>query len=1106
MREKVAPSEIGRLVRELSDERATAVNSYLGRLGGVDGEFAALRARLREDLADASVSPFRRNSLQLLQARLDDACNRLAAYRQYGGWFLERQRKLLDSCRHEELLDMDVPSSRLPEDWFYDGKVGLIEVPEIGSRNRYGQILQLLEEKQGEHYSDAVQRALLLQHPDQGAIPVQLLGGKNLRYFKACVLRGALYVEHIQQRLPCVGIVMRFAGSNARGEGYEVRCFPGFCAVDGQLALTGGVRAFLPLSESAFPGRRYRPGERLEVLLHHHDLLLKGGVTLTQQPESLDLGSSSAAMIFVAADAAQHDLAPLLLETERSSWQLRGCQEVGSELAVSLQLGLWRVDATVAVDECFLRVQALSAVGIESVALDTLPFALRIIDDRFSGSVHADALRFAEFRQFCRQQALFGGDSEARRAAGAFFERWNRINEYLRDRKGYETFTLEPVAEPEDRVWDCVCGAGLLRRLKKEDEEFGKRQRSMPRLYIEELHNGAAGERWLRIGELKGVPEKLASGVVRLPHGGIQRSVPGRGLRPAVPARLRLRIPDGRELANLDRQRLALQAFMSGRLLNPALQQILLMPGRYEPVSDPTWSQRVQAGLSWHNPEWQAPQAAVSAKRIVEEALIESNLYLVQGPPGTGKTTCIVEMLYQIYAANPETRVLVVSQQNTAVDNALTRFLQRHPAQAANILRIGNDAEKVQAELQPRMADAVLGEYFIDRQQAYSRAAALGESAKAAWIQAWMERIYQRREGRSPYDEELAQLLVDGHPLVGATCVGLASRRHGVDRMDFDLCIIDEGGRSTVPEMLIPLLRCRKAIIIGDHFQLPPSVASELMEADSREILPFLEDAFLKTSFFERLYEDLTDGCRGRLTEQFRMVEPIGDLVADLFYTTAGKRGLFNGKRHDRRGFLDPDHPLRWHDVPHGREELENGKGPSRFNTAEAQAVRDFITVAADALRMQADEESRRKTVAVITPYGAQKRLIRQLLKEGSDVSDVLDIEVDTVDSFQGSEADIVLYSTVRTKGSIHFLLDWRRLNVACSRARENLVFFGCSEFLLRRETRSDRPLFTVIYERATKTAAPQALKSQPTRRGAVGRRRTSAWTMRHDPEAGRRP
>lgn len=79
-------------------------------------------------------------------------------------------------------------------------------------------------------------------------------------------------------------------------------------------------------------------------------------------------------------------------------------------------------------------------------------------------------------------------------------------------------------------------------------------------------------------------------------------------------------------------------------------------------------------------------------------------------------------------------------------------------------------------------------------------------------------------------------------------------------------------------------------------------------------------------------------------------------------------------------------------------------------------------------------------------------------------------IEVDTVDSFQGSEADIVLYSTVRTRGDISFLLDRQRLNVACSRARENLVFFGCGKFLQDRESRGKHPLFSRIIERASRS------------------------------------
>lgn len=177
-------------------------------------------------------------------------------------------------------------------------------------------------------------------------------------------------------------------------------------------------------------------------------------------------------------------------------------------------------------------------------------------------------------------------------------------------------------------------------------------------------------------------------------------------------------------------------------------------------------------------------------------------------------------------------------------------------------------------------------------------------------------------------------------------------------------------------------MRSRKAIIIGDHFQLPPSIGRALLEADAKTALPFLEETFLKTSFFEQLYENLPAACFGRLVEQFRMVEPIGDLVADLFYTTDNVRGLHNGKVHKREHFLDREHCLRWVDVPHGKEGNEGDGGTSLFNDGEAKAIIDFLTTSAQKLAVrQADapDSFERKTVAIITPYGAQKRLINKL-------------------------------------------------------------------------------------------------------------------------------
>lgn len=1064
------------LARELARNRDDACRSFQRRVDVPMQEFAALAASLRADLSDSSISPYRRNALRLLQGRLEDTRNRLAAFLHYCDWYLNQQDWLADRQRFEELIEFPDPASRLPEDWYYDGKVAMASVTELSDQyNAYGQHLALQQDKQGEHYSDAFQRALMLQYPDQEAIPVQLLASKKGRYFKACILRGALYVEHILEKLPCLAIVSRFRPSDHHGEGHEVRCFPGFCTVDNRQGMTSGVRAFLPCSESSFPGKRYLPGEKIEVLLHHHDLLLKSrDLTVTQQRESLALGGGSAAPVFLHADGRQHDLYPVLEEVAAgATWQLRACREATQAVVITLQLGAWQIDTEAEIGHSQLRVTALMRTGVDSVLLDQLPFSLRLIEQKFSDSVYCDVLRFQEFTQFCRQQALFGDDEDARRMSGQFFERWSQVTDYLLEESGYQTFYLAPTAEPQDREWDCACELNL----KDGIQRLNDGARFPVRLHIEELHINDMGERWLQIGELKGVPEALQGGVFRLSHAGIRRPGLERGFWRAEPAPLRLRIPNGGELANLGRQKRALQAFMSSRLLNRALQQILLMPSRYAAQPDPVWVQRVKNGLSWQDPNWQDPAKASSTKKIIEAALTESNLYLIQGPPGTGKTTCIVELLYQIYAAHPTARVLVVSQQNTAVDNALARFLKRYPGHAKDVLRISSDATKVHTSLQPQVTETVLSNYLIGRQQEYSRAAGLGQSMRADWIQDWIECVYQPGTNGGPpqFDNELTELLIADYKLVGATCVGLASRRHGLDRLIFDVCIVDEGGRSTVPELLIPLMRSRKAIIIGDHFQLPPSVASSLREADAKETLPFLEQTFLKTSFFEELYEKLPSACRGRLQEQYRMVEPIGDLVADLFYTQQGNRGLFNGLPHDRTGFLDTKHPLRWNDVQHGRQEKENGLGPSLVNVDEAEAICHFLTVAADALNsrhVHTEGNCRKKTVAIITPYGAQKRLITRLLErnkaEGGSIASVMEIEVDTVDGFQGSEADIVLYSTVRTNGDISFLLDRQRLNVACSRARENLVFFGSLRFLYDREARSGLRLFSRIIERAT--------------------------------------
>ena len=167
-------------------------------------------------------------------------------------------------------------------------------------------------------------------------------------------------------------------------------------------------------------------------------------------------------------------------------------------------------------------------------------------------------------------------------------------------------------------------------------------------------------------------------------------------------------------------------------------------------------------------------------------------------------------------------------------------------------------------------------------------------------------------------------MFINSRNLVGATCVGLAGKINNTDKLTFDIVIIDEAGRSTVPELLIPINRARKLILIGDHFQLPPSIATMLREDEAKETLPFIEEEFLETSFFEVLYNQLPDPCKTRLSEQFRMPAAIGNLVATLFYTIDGERRLFNGHEKPEGDFLfKGDQVVQWVDV-NGRQENES--------------------------------------------------------------------------------------------------------------------------------------------------------------------------------------
>ncbi|GAA7761379.1 hypothetical protein HpBT0162_12550 [Helicobacter pylori] len=162
-----------------------------------------------------------------------------------------------------------------------------------------------------------------------------------------------------------------------------------------------------------------------------------------------------------------------------------------------------------------------------------------------------------------------------------------------------------------------------------------------------------------------------------------------------------------------------------------------------------------------------------------------------------------------------------------------------------------------------------------------------------------------------------------------------------------------------------------------------------------------------------------------------------------------------NGVIKNTSQFYDPKNIIRWINVE-GEHKLEK---TSSYNKNQVQKIIELL----EQINRVLNQRKIRKTIGIITPYNAQKRCLRsEVEKYGFKNFD--ELKIDTVDAFQGEEADIIIYSTVKTCGNLSFLLDSKRLNVAISRAKENLIFVGKKSFF--ENLRSDeKNIFSAILQ-----------------------------------------
>ena len=461
-------------------------------------------------------------------------------------------------------------------------------------------------------------------------------------------------------------------------------------------------------------------------------------------------------------------------------------------------------------------------------------------------------------------------------------------------------------------------------------------------------------------------------------------------------------------------QKASLRQFRIGQVVNPMIQAACLNSASI--VSN--FDNRREL-VPFHN---KTLAENASQKTAVELAYKEKNIFLIQGPPGTGKTTVIRELVEQVFETDVDSRVLIVSQANVAVDNALSGLIKKYGDQ---IVRCGN-ANKISEEFQKLRLQKRCQDYLDDLIERK-------EDFDGKFFDDWFETIIPNESYE--YSPVLCELIIRSHRLIGATCVGLARRNIGLERTEFDLVIIDEAGKALPAEMLIPLVRAKKTVIIGDQRQLPPVINPILYDEERIDLeeRAISENDLFSHSFFERLYDNAPDSCKVMLDTQYRMPDVIGTAISDMFY--GGK--LKNGAGTEGRKPVLFDGNLTFINFDDDKNYREN-KGEYNkqiTNITEAHAAVSLVVSA------RAKDPSCK--IAVITPYKGQKRLISNTFVESGIHYQVDNIFVDTVDSFQGSEADVVVFCTTRAVQPTLFFKDTKRLNVALSRAKRELIILG---------------------------------------------------------------
>ncbi|MGM2821196.1 AAA domain-containing protein [Bacillus cereus group sp. Bce001] len=525
----------------------------------------------------------------------------------------------------------------------------------------------------------------------------------------------------------------------------------------------------------------------------------------------------------------------------------------------------------------------------------------------------------------------------------------------------------------------------------------------------------------------------------------------------------------------IKRFRKAVRALRFGEVLNKNIKDIISDPSITSVNKDRIIYEYIDRNLDDSN------------KEAVKKALSTKDLFLIQGPPGTGKTTVITEIVCQILKENSNHKILLASPSHVAVDHAIQSINQNLSADK-KIIRVGR-SDRISKESHSLLMDKQLEEWVEDvkrisreklinylsinykmkddqiieiekqiqelsvTESNIKNELSISNNHRIQNIVSIIKEWHRRLNSLNEFDEIFAQ----NASVVASTCTGIASR-HVLNDMAFDWVIIDEAARATAPELLLPMIRGKKIILVGDHQQLPPIVGKERNALQKNDL--GIKTSDLEKSLFEELFENISDEAKSILTAQFRMHPTISKLINDVFYPTTNIEAKKSVKEREHLLEWAPK-SIIWLNTQYLKDNKEEVVLNSFKNSSEAQVILKQLEIIEE---RYSDVETKIR-VGVISGYDAQKKLLNTLINPNDSKWKNIRIMIDNVDAFQGSETDIAIYNIVRCNDQhkIGFLRDERRLNVALSRSKACLIIVGNANFALKAKTYKGNPFADII-------------------------------------------